>query len=433
MRTSLGALTVRGRSFLAAGLTAVVCAVVLGQSALASAGVLVAVLPLASLVLVLATRHRLALVRGVEPQQVVAGESARIHLTLTNQGRVPRATLLLDDHLPYVLGARPRMVVGAVGTSWRRHLTYPVRSDVRGRYETGPLTVRVTDVFGMVELGRTFRSTAPLTVTPRVVPLPAIALAGGSGGAGDDRPRASAVGSAEDVTVRDYRRGDDLRRVHWRSSARTGELMVRREEQPWQSQATVLLDNRTLAHAGQGLSSSLEPAVALAASVCTHLAGRGYAVRLVTADGQVAATTAREGAAQQSGPLLHALAVVGLSPRSDLRGVAPDPAQPGVSIAVLGRLGRADEPVLARSARQSSGALAVVLDVGRWAASQQRQDGSLPPRPVGPGPGAPFADTTPAALAPLGWRAVAMRPDDAPADVWRRLGAARAVQVGARG
>ncbi len=52
--------------------------------------------------------------------------------------------------------------------------------------------------------------------------------------------------------MREYRLGDDLRRVHWASTARTGDLMVRREEQPWQSRATVLLDTRRMAHAGIG-------------------------------------------------------------------------------------------------------------------------------------------------------------------------------------
>jgi uncharacterized protein (DUF58 family) len=86
------------------------------------------------------------------------------------------------------------------------------------------------------------------------------------------------VGSAEDVTTREYRRGDDLRRVHWRSTARTGELMVRREEQPWQSRATVVLDSRRTAHRGTGAASSLEWLVAAAASVAVHLTHAGFAV-----------------------------------------------------------------------------------------------------------------------------------------------------------
>ncbi len=148
------------------------------------------------------------------------------------------------------------------------------------------MTVRVVDPFGLVELGRAFQTTVPLTVTPRTVPLPSIPLGGAWTGSGDNRPRAFATGSAEDVTVREYRRGDDLRRVHWRSSARVGELMVRREEQPWQSRATLFLDNRMRSHRGQGIASSLEAAVSVAASIAVHLSHRGFTVRLVTAVGE---------------------------------------------------------------------------------------------------------------------------------------------------
>ena len=193
--------------------------------------------------------------------------------------------LLLEERLPYVLGTRPRFVLEGLGHGWRRHATYQVRSELRGQFEIGPMSVRVTDPFGLVELGRTFHATARLTVTPRTITLPSIPLGGAWTGSGDNRPRAFATGSAEDVTVREYRRGDDLRRVHWRSSARVGELMVRREEQPWQSRATVFLDNRGTSHRGQGAASSLEGAVSAAASIAVHLDPPGYTVRLVTASG----------------------------------------------------------------------------------------------------------------------------------------------------
>ena len=152
---------------------------------------------------------------------------------------------MLEDHVPYVLGTRPRFVLEGIGNGWRREVSYQIRSDVRGHFDIGPMTVRVSDPFGLVELGRSFRTTVPITVIPRTVPLPQVPLGGAWTGSGDNRPRAFASGSAEDVTVREYRHGDDLRRVHWRSSARTGELMVRREEQPWQSRATLFLDNRS--------------------------------------------------------------------------------------------------------------------------------------------------------------------------------------------
>ena len=107
------------------------------------------------------------------------------------------------------------------------------------------MTVRVSDPFGLVELGRVVPDHGPAHGRARAPSRsPTIPLGGAWTGSGDNRPRAFATGSAEDVTVREYRHGDDLRRVHWRSSARIGELMVRREEQPWQSRATLFLDNR---------------------------------------------------------------------------------------------------------------------------------------------------------------------------------------------
>ncbi len=159
-----------------------------------------------------------------------------------------------------------------------------MRSDVRGQFDVGPMRVRLSDPFGLVDAGPHVREhLLARGDAPRWCALPAVPLSGAWTGAGDNRPRAFASGSAEDVTVREYRRGDDLRRVHWRSSAHAGELMVRREEQPWQSRATLFLDNRRSAHRGQGAASSLEHAVSLAASIAVHLVQRGFMVRLVTA------------------------------------------------------------------------------------------------------------------------------------------------------
>ena len=406
MREALSGLTVRGRSFIAAGLTAIVCAVVLGQPALTRVGVLVLALPLVTAVFIGRSRYRLALVRTVSPQLVAAGQPARVSLTLTNEGRTPSGVLLLEDQVPYVLGTRPRFVLEGIGHGWRRHVTYQVRSDVRGHFEIGPMSVRVSDPFGLVELGRSFRATVPLTVTPRTVPLPSIPLGGGWTGSGDNRPRAFAAGSAEDVTVREYRRGDDLRRVHWRSSARVGELMVRREEQPWQSRATLFLDNRQRAHRGQGIASSLEAAVSVAASVAVHLSHRGFAVRLVTASGEDPANEWHQRDSDlNTAPLLEALAVV-----QSLQTVRIDTSwlgeqsHGGLTVAVLGSIEAMDVPVLRRMQHHTTSAVAIALDVDAWSA-----------------PGAGTGGATPV-LAQQGWRAVSLGPRDRLDTVWQDLG-----------
>src|SRR3954451_6816665 len=368
MREAVAGLTVRGRAFLTAGITAVVCAMILDQSTLARVGVLLLALTLITVALLARNRYRLTLVRTVTPQLVAAGQPARVTLTMANDGLAPNGVLLLEDQVPYVLGTRPRFVLEGISQGWRHSVSYQVRPHVRGRLEIGPMSVRVSAPFGLVELGRTFRTTVPLTVTPRTVPLTHIPLGGAWTGSGDNRPRAFAMGSAEDVTVREYRRGDDLRRVHWRSSAKLGELMVRREEQPWESRATLFLDNRGVAHRGQGIASSLEAAVAAAASIAVHLSKRGFTVRLVTAAGEDSGNDwhTRE-TNLNTGPLLEALAVVQPLPRPSLdTGWLTEAGGDGLLVAVLGHVDRHDVPILRRMHTHTSSALAVVVDVDAW-------------------------------------------------------------------
>lgn len=409
MREGLLGLTGRGRAFLAAGVTAVVCAVVMGQPTLTRVGILLVALPLLTAFLVGRSRYRLALVRTVTPQLVSAGQSATVRLDLTNEGRTPTGLLLLEDQVPYVLGTRPRFVVDVMTLGWQRRMEYVVRSDVRGRFEIGPMTVRVSDPFGLVELGRTFRTTVPLTVTPRTIQLPVVPLAGAWTGSGDNRPRAFASGSAEDVTVREYRHGDDLRRVHWRSSARAGELMVRREEQPWQSRATLFLDNRHDAHRGHGAGSSFEAAISVAASIAVHLSQRGFVVRLVTADGEDPNTVWHDRASSQNtAPLLEALSVVQGARRTHHDATwLSEGGSTGLLVAVLGDLDAHDQPMLRRMLHHGSAPLAIVLDVDAWAGRTSRPTGAVP---------------TVGLLSGMGWRAVGMRPGDSLPALWQELG-----------
>ena len=406
MREALRSLTLRGRAFLAAGVTTLVCSVLMGQQQLGRVGMLVAALPLLAAAVLGRSRYRLSLVRNVTPQLVTAGSPARVSLVLTNAGKTPSGVLMLEDQVPYVLGTRPRFVLEGIGNGWRREVAYQIRSDVRGQYEIGPMTVRIGDPFGLVEMGRSFRTTVPITVVPRTVPLPQIPLGGAWTGSGDNRPRAFATGSAEDVTVREYRHGDDLRRVHWRSSARVGELMVRREEQPWQSRATLFLDNRARAHRGQGLASSLETAVSAAASIAVHLSRRGFTVRLVTATGEdpTNAWHYRE-AELNTAPLLESLAVVEAVPQAWLEtNWLADATHGGLLVAVTGAVGELDVPVYRRMLHHSTPALAVALDVEAWR-----------------GRDAPSAPAT-QLLANQGWRAVTLGPRDRLDAVWQDLG-----------
>ncbi|WP_377272063.1 DUF58 domain-containing protein [Peterkaempfera sp. SMS 1(5)a] len=365
-------MTTRGRSFLAAGFTAVLCSYLLGQDALLRVGVLLAVLPLASVVLLLRTRYRVASGRRLTPHRAPAGQEARVHLRVDNVSRVPTGLLMLEDRVPYVLGPRPRFVLDRVEPRGHREVSYRVRSDLRGRYPLGPLQLRLSDPFGMCELTRAFTTADILTVVPQVQPLPPIRLAGEWTGYGDNRSRAVALAGEDDVVPRGYRHGDDLRRVHWKSTARYGELMVRREEQPLRSRATVLLDTREVGHRGTGPGSSFEWAVATAASVAVHLLERGYAVRLLTDTGlSVPETGASEtggSVSEASGLMLDTLAVVQLSDGSGLSRAEEvlRLSGEGLVVAVLGALDEEQVARLGRLRRRAGAAVAFLLDTGTW-------------------------------------------------------------------
>jgi uncharacterized protein (DUF58 family) len=279
--------------------------------------------------------------------------------------RLPTGTLLLEDRLPYALGSRPRVVLERLGPHQASSVAYTVRADVRGRYGVGPLIVRLTDPFGLCELTRSFPSIDKLTVIPQVLPLPAVRLAGEYNGGGDSRARSVAVHGEDDAATREYRRGDDLRRVHWRSTARTGELMVRREEQPWESRATVVLDTRANAHRGDGPTASFEWAVSAAASIAVHLRQSGYKLRLVTGSGLDVDATEAGG----EGAVLDTLADVRADPQLDLTTLVDAVrrrSDGGLVIGLFGALSAAEAAVLAGLRTSGATCVALLVDSSTW-------------------------------------------------------------------
>ncbi|MDU0253441.1 DUF58 domain-containing protein [Streptomyces sp. PU10] len=372
VRTALAGLTTRGRSFLAAGIAAAVCAYVLGQSDLLRVGLLLGVLPLLCAAVLYRTRYRVAGSRRLSPGRVPAGSEARVHLRVDNVSRLPTGLLMLQDRVPYVLGPRPRFVLDRVEPGGRREVSYRVRSDLRGRYPLGPLQLRLTDPFGLCELTRSFSTYDTLTVIPRVEALPPVRLSGEAKGYGEGRQRSLALAGDDDVIPRGYRYGDDLRRVHWRSTARYGELMVRREEQPQRARCTVLLDTRVVAFEGAGPDSAFEWAVSGAASVLVHMLERGFSVRLLTDTGDSVPgdgfAGASQGTADAAGLMLDTLAVIDhsdgtdLSPAYDtLRG-----GNEGLLVAFFGDLDEEQAAVAAKMRQRSGGALAFLLDSETW-------------------------------------------------------------------
>jgi uncharacterized protein (DUF58 family) len=348
----LGALTVRGRSFVAAGAAAVVCGVLIPEPDLLRVGAVLLVLPLLSALAAGRSRYRLSCVRSVTPTRLLAGQDASLTVKLTNVSRLSTGLLLAEDTVPYALGSRPRFVFEGIGAGRSRSCGYQLGSDTRGRYVIGPLRIRVADSFGLVSITRAFSSTSVLIVTPRIIPLTRPPLGGFWLGDSEHGRRSIAASGEDDVAPRAYRTGDSLHRVHWRSTARYGELMVRREEQYWRNTASLFLDTRRTPYS----AAMFELAVSAAASIGVHLAGEGFEARLVTADGEVP----RHGSFQDT--LLDTLAVLRPSRTISLdAAVAAIGQADGQLIAVLGELAAAQARQLATARRGTAAGVAVLL------------------------------------------------------------------------
>ncbi|HSR87288.1 MAG TPA: DUF58 domain-containing protein [Streptosporangiaceae bacterium] len=383
MRTSLLAgMTTRGSSFLAAGVAAALTGYLLGERALLCVGIALAALPLLAATAARRGQYRLSVSRIIKPPRVPAGHTATVTLRVENISRSSTGLLLAEDAVPYALGARPRYVLDKIERKGTRELTYPLRSDLRGKFEIGPLSLRVADSFGLVEISRSLSARTTFVVTPRVVPLARTVISRSWAGEGEGQARLASMAGEDDVIPREYRDGDERRRVHWRSTARYGELMVRREEQRWRNRATVLLDGRSMAHVGTGTGASFELAISAAASVGVHVSQEGLTGQFISDNDLIRAGPFFEDR------LLDALAVIRPSSMRTLDRAFKElkVVGGGVIIAILGRMSQAEARQLAACRTEGSQGIALLLDIAAWL--EQRRppslDSSPAPDPAGP-------------------------------------------------
>src|ERR1700761_2686829 len=369
MRGVFGSLTTRGRSFVAAGGAALVCGLAIPEPDLVRGGALLALLPLVSSLTARRSRYRLSCARRLDPPRIPAGQPTTVTARVENVSRLRTGVLLAEDITPYALGNRPRFVLDEIEPGGHRELNYQIQSDSRGKFTIGPLRVRVADSFGLVEISRSFSTSSTLVVTPRIHPLPRATAQSSWLGEGDGGMRTISAIGEDDAAPRQYQDGDGLHRVHWKSTARYGELMVRREEHQWRNSASVFLDTRRYAHSGRGTASSFEFAVMAAASIGVHLSGEGFATRLIAEADEIATRGAF------SGTPLDTLAAITPSRDASLKaGTSALASAGGQLIAIAGRLSADDAAQLAAARRGNTPAMALLLAVSAWTSGGTCQD-----------------------------------------------------------
>lgn len=253
---------------------------VLGLVELFVLGVVAVALLVGALLLVTSARLELQVGRTVHPSRVQVGTSSRVDLSIRNLRANGTPVLRLRDPVSGTRGAD--LLVPPLGRGERTIAAYRLPTDRRGLLRVGPLDVVVGDPFGLTNVTTVAAPAVEVTVYPHVDQIPPLPYTTGHDPLAGARQPNSLGRSGEDFyALRPYVIGDDLRRIHWPSSARHDELLVRQQELPWQGRTTVVLDVRKAAHSGE----SLEVAVSAAASIVAATARRNDLVRLVTTAG----------------------------------------------------------------------------------------------------------------------------------------------------
>lgn len=338
--------------------------------------------------------------RAVRPDPVHVGRTADVQVEVALARGASRARLsdlrLREQAAVELSGGRPlRATVTREPRAVR--LRYPVQATRRGRWALGPLVVTRTDPFGVAQVRATLGARETVTVWPAVVDLPVpreLLVA---------EPERSVVGArspaSDDAALRDYRVGDDLRRVHWPSSARRGELVVRSDERAGMRPVTVLLDQPPAGEA-------LEWSISLAASVALAVRAAGHPTHLLTG---TAVDDPRAVRTEAPAPPQLLDATVDLTGHDDaataerallaeIRGLDDTDGGSGLVVAVLGAQGPAGRAALA-GVSQTRPAWAVVRGADEDAA----------------------ATATTRALRRAGWRVVQAEPGSDLAAAWWRL------------
>jgi uncharacterized protein (DUF58 family) len=353
-------------------------------------------------------RNRIDVERVVMPNPVHAGSvvGVDVHIRAHDAGsRTRLAGLRFAEQAATELSAGRPLKARVVRERASVTVSYTVQAARRGRWPIGPLVVTRTDVFGTVTTSTTIGDSAEVQVWPTIValPTPADVLVG--------EPDRVALGarspSTDDASLRDYREGDDLRRVHWSSSARKGALMVRSDERAGMRPVSVLMDLPLRS------ASALEWTISVGASMAIAMLDTGHPVRILDGTRVTAAGT----------PFVHARSD---SARSALLDRTIDLERPrSVADAEAGLVAAAHMldsteaggelvfAVLGSLGARTRGALAHVVDTAQgWA--MVRADGTSP---------AQQSDTehTVRALRRAGWRAIAVTPGEDVAGAWTRM------------
>ena len=328
-------MTERGWAALGAGFALIILWVILGEIEFLAAASLVLAGVLFAVLTTRAGKPSVTITRHLSPNLVHEGDEAAVDSRVTNRSSRPLLNADFTDEVGQLGSAT--FQIGKLRGRSTGEAGYRIVCRPRGVYQVGPATVRVTDPLGFAFTEQMIDTADRLIVYPEVEDLTGFPMSRGKDPAMQaSRPEFSQNGGEDFFTLREYERGDDLRFVHWPSSARTDTLMIKQMETPWQSRALVMFDLRESSYES---SDHFEKAVRGAASVVRHLAQSGF-------DADLWAGGATTLSVDAYSAVMERLALVKQEENLDLRSVASRMRQTGRGGALVLVTGIADHEIL---------------------------------------------------------------------------------------
>jgi len=383
-----------------------------GNPQLQLVAALLAALVVFALFFVLVRRLKLNAERTFSPPMVAAGANATVTITVSNLAGTRSAEADWQDRLPWWPWASDEGTLAPLAPAGLRFSTrnttsfsYVVRPPQRGIVEIGPLDVGLADPFGLARGDAALVGTHRLVVTPQVVTLPDAGLVYGAGDGHARLVQRNSSGNDDDLMTREYRRGDALRRVHWRASARHGELMVRQEEQRARPEVRVLLDTRRSGYddvietpvrgaMAELDSETFEWSIRMVASVGVHLHRAGFLVSIIeSSPAQIESLGDTNQWAAHDEAFLSSLASIRLTDADAI----PRDVGDAVNGPIFAIVGEPDNETLEWILRQRRPQQRAVVFLPSW------------------------AKTATAEFTNAGWQVIRIRTADDPADAWAAI------------
>lgn len=253
------------------------------------------------------------------PVRAEEGDAAVFHVDVQNHGLLPRFMVQVVDQLPFAGPdpGRPELtdtvlgVIVAVPGSGRKRFTAVLACEKRGLYRLGPVGLTSSFPLGLVQAHRNDgHDIHSLTIYPTLFPILDLPLNGAPSllHRGDYRLQRG-TGASEFTNLREYQRGDSPRHVHWPTTARTNELMVKEYEPQASACLHIILDCQTASNLGTGRHATFEYAARIAGSIARFATSANLGVRLTASADHAQHIPAGRGEMQFTA-IMDALAVI---------------------------------------------------------------------------------------------------------------------------